>query len=115
MTLHSCGSVSDAIPDIIEAGFDCLNPVQISAAKMSPEYLKKNFGNDITFWGGGINTQETLCKGTPQQVRDETKRNIDIFAPGGGFVFSPVHNIQEDVPIENFIAMWETFQDNCKY
>jgi uroporphyrinogen decarboxylase len=115
MTLHSCGSVSDAIPYYVEAGFDCLNPVQISAAKMSPEYLKSTYGKDLTFWGGGINTQKTLCNGTPEEVREETKRNIDIFAPGGGFVFSPVHNIQDDVPIENFIAMWETFQDNCKY
>jgi uroporphyrinogen decarboxylase len=115
MTLHSCGSVSDALPDIIEAGFDCLNPVQISAARMSPEYLKSKYGKEITFWGGGINTQDALPKGTPERVREETKRNIETFAPGGGFVFSAVHNIQDDVPIENFIAMWETYKDNCKY
>ena len=114
-TLHTCGSVYDIIPDIIDAGYDCLNPVQIAAANMEPDRLKKEFGNDIVFWGGGINTQATLPHGTPQQVRDETLRNIDTFAPGGGFVFSPVHNIQDDVPIENFMAMWETFQDNCKY
>lgn len=115
MTLHSCGSVAAAIPDIIEAGFEILNPVQITAADMGPEHLKKNFGKDITFWGGGINTQFTLPNGTPEQVREETKRNIEAFAPGGGFVFSSVHNVQDDVPIENFIAMWETFQANCKY
>ena len=115
MTLHSCGSVSPVIPDFVEAGFDCLNPVQISAAKMAPEFLKNTYGDSISFWGGGINTQATLPNGTPEQVREETKRNIDIFAPGGGFVFSAVHNIQDDVPIENFMAMWETFQDNCKY
>jgi len=115
MTLHTCGSVEAVIPDIIEAGFDCLNPVQISAANMSPEHLKKTYGKDIVFWGGGINTQSTLPNGTPEQVREETKRNIDIFARDGGFVFSTVHNVQDDVPIENFIAMWETFQDNCKY
>lgn len=114
-TLHTCGSVTAVIPDIIEAGYDCLNPVQIAAANMEPDRLKKRFGSQITFWGGGINTQATLPNGTPEQVREETKRNMDIFAPGGGFVFSPVHNIQDDVPIENFIAMWETFQDNCKY
>ena len=114
-TLHTCGSVYQVIPDIIEAGYDCLNPVQIAAANMEPERLKREFGKDITFWGGGINTQATLPLGTPEQVRDETKRNLDIFAPGGGYVFSPVHNIQDDVPVENFIAMWETFQDNCKY
>lgn len=114
-TLHTCGSVYDVIPDIIAAGYDCLNPVQIAAAKMDPVTLKKEFGNDLVFWGGGINTQATLPNGTPQQCRDETKRLIDTFGPGGGFVFSPVHNIQDDVPIENFMAMWETFQDNCKY
>lgn len=115
MTLHSCGSVEASIPDIIEAGFDCLNPVQISAANMSPEHLKKTYGKDITFWGGGINTQSTLPNGTPEQVREETKRNIDAFARDGGFVFATVHNVQDDVPIENFIAMWETFQDHCRY
>lgn len=115
MTLHSCGSVEASIPDIIEAGFDCLNPVQISAANMSPEHLKKSYGKDITFWGGGINTQSTLPNGTPEQVREETKRNIDAFARDGGFVFATVHNVQDDVPIENFIAMWETFQDHCRY
>lgn len=115
ITLHSCGSVEAAIPDIIKAGFDILNPVQISAANMSPEHLKKEFGKDIVFWGGGINTQSTLPNGTPEQVREETKRNIDAFAKDGGFVFSTVHNVQDDVPIENFIAMWETFKDHCKY
>ncbi|MDR1320214.1 MAG: uroporphyrinogen decarboxylase [Gracilibacteraceae bacterium] len=115
MTLHSCGSVEAVIPDIIEAGFDCLNPVQISAHNMSPQHLKKTYGKDIVFWGGGINTQFTLPNGTPEQVREETKRNMDLFARDGGFVFSTVHNVQDDVPIENFIAMWETFQDNCKY
>jgi len=115
MTLHTCGSVEAVIPDIIEAGFDCLNPVQISAANMGPEHLKKTYGKDIVFWGGGINTQSTLPNGTPEQVREETKRNMDIFGKDGGFVFSTVHNVQDDVPIENFIAMWETFQDNCKY
>lgn len=113
--LHTCGSVYDVIPDIIESGYDCLNPVQITAAKMEPDRLKKEFGKDITFWGGGINTQGTLPRGTVQEVKDETKRNIDSFAPGGGFIFSPIHNIQDDVPIENFMAMWETFQENCKY
>jgi len=113
--LHTCGSVYDIIPDIIGAGYDILNPVQITAMNMEPERLKREFGKQLTFWGGGINTQSTLPNGTPQQVRDETKRLIDIFAPGGGFVFSTVHNVQDDVPIENFMAMWETFQDNCKY
>lgn len=115
ITLHTCGSVEAVIPDIIEAGFDILNPVQIAAANMDPKHLKKTFGKDIVFWGGGINTQHTLPHGTPEQVREEVKRNIDAFAQDGGFVFSTIHNVQDDVPIENFIAMWETFQDNCKY
>lgn len=114
-TIHTCGSVYEVIGDLIEIGYDCLNPVQIAAENMDGVRLKKEFGKDITFWGGGINTQATLPNGTPEQVREETKRNIETFAPGGGFVFSPVHNIQDDVPIENFIAMWETFKDNCKY
>lgn len=114
-TLHTCGSVYDIIPDIIEMGYDCLNPVQITCAKMDPTTLKREFGDQITFWGGGIGTQHTLPMGTVQEVKEETKRNIDAFAPGGGFIFSPVHNIQQDVPIENFMAMWETFQENCTY
>ena len=114
-TLHCCGSCYTVIPDIIECGYDCLNPVQIAAANMEPAKLKAAFGKDITFWGGGINTQSTLPYGTPDQVREETKRNIETFAPGGGYVFSTIHTVQADVPVENFIAMWETFQDNCKY
>jgi uroporphyrinogen decarboxylase len=114
-TIHTCGSVYHIIPDLIEAGYDVLNPVQIAAANMEAPRLKKEVGKDITFWGGGINTQATLPNGTPEQVREETKRLIDAFAPGGGFVFATVHNVQDDVPIENFIAMWETFQKNCKY
>ena len=115
MTLHSCGSVSDAIPDIIEAGFDCLNPVQISAAKMSPEYLKRNFGNDITFWVVE-STPRKPCVRVHHSKYGMKPNAISIFLLRGGALCSlPVHNIQEDVPIENFIAMWETFQDNCKY
>ncbi|HWI54713.1 MAG TPA: uroporphyrinogen decarboxylase family protein [Desulfobacteria bacterium] len=115
ITLHSCGSVTAALPDIINAGYDILNPVQIAAADMGPDLLKSRFGKDIVFWGGGINTQSTLPNGTPEQVREETKRNIEAFRKDGGFVFSTVHNVQDDVPIENFIAMWETFKENCKY
>ena len=115
MTLHTCGSVYHVISDIIEAGYDCLNPVQISAANMERERLKKEFGNDLVFWGGGMDTQHVLPHGTPEEVREETLRAMEVFGEGGGFVFSPVHNIQDDVPIENFITMWETFQENCKY
>lgn len=105
---HSDGAIRELIPDLIEMGVDILNPVQFTAAGMSPEELKQEFGRDLVFWGGGVDTQETLPKGNPQTVRDEVKRNIDILAPGGGFVFAAVHNIQSDVPPENFWAMWET-------
>ncbi len=113
--LHSCGAISEIIPDLIEAGVDALNPVQVSAWGMDRAKLKKNFGKDITFWGGGCDTQKTLNTGTPQQVKDEVKEALDTFAPGGGYVFSMVHNVQADVPVENFMAMWEAYQDYCKY
>ena len=113
--LHSCGSIRPIIPDLIDAGVDILNPVQFTAKDMELKGLKKDFGRDITFWGGGIDTQSTLNKGAPQQVSDEVKRIIDVMAPGGGFVFAPVHNVQEDVPPENFWAMWETWEKYSKY
>lgn len=105
--LHSCGSIYPLIGGLIEAGFDVINPVQISAHNMEPERLKKEFGRDITFWGGGCNTQKVLPRGTPQEIRDHVRRNIDILAPGGGFVFNQVHNILSEVPPENIIAMYE--------
>ena len=111
--LHCCGSIRPIIPDLIDAGVDILNPVQFTAKNMELKGLKKDFGKDITFWGGGVDTQSTLNNGTPQQVRDEVKRIIDIMAPGGGFVFAPVHNVQEDVSPENFWAMWETWNECC--
>jgi uroporphyrinogen decarboxylase len=108
--LHSCGSIRPIIPDLIDAGVDILNPVQFTARNMELTGLKKDFGKDVTFWGGGVDTQSTLNKATPQQVKDEVHRIIDIMAPGGGFVFAPVHNVQEDVPPENFWAMWEALK-----
>jgi uroporphyrinogen decarboxylase len=108
---HSCGSVYHIIPDLIEVGVDILNPVQVSAAFMDTAKLKKEFGRDITFWGGGVDTQQVLPHGTPQEVRDEVRRRIDDLAPGGGFVFATVHNIQDDVPVENIIALWETLRE----
>lgn len=113
--MHSCGAIREVIPDLIEAGVDILNPVQFTAAGMDLKGLKKDFGDVLTFWGGGVDTQSTLNNGTPQQVADELKRIIDIMAPGGGFVFTPVHNIQDDVPPENFWAMWDTLQEYGKY
>lgn len=112
---HSCGAVKEIIPDLIECGIDILNPVQVSAKGMDSKELKKLYGNDLTFWGGGADTQIILPSGTPEQVRDEVKRRIDDFAPGGGFIFNTVHNIQADVSPENIIAMWETLQEYGKY
>jgi len=105
--LHSCGSVYDFIPDLIEMGVDILNPVQVTAANMDSAKLKAEFGKDLVFWGGGCDTQTILPLGTPAQVREEVARRIDDLAPGGGFVFAQVHNIQPDVPPENMVAMWE--------
>jgi uroporphyrinogen decarboxylase len=105
--LHSCGSLYKLLPDLIEAGFDVINPVQISAADMEPEKLKREFGKDITFWGGGCDTQHILAQGTPQEVKDNVRRNIDALAPGGGFVFCQVHNILSEVPPANVVAMYE--------
>lgn len=113
--MHSCGAIRPLIPDLIEAGVDILNPVQFTAAGMDLAGLKRDFGDVLTFWGGGVDTQSTLNHGTPEQVTDEVRRIIDIMAPGGGFVFAPVHNIQDDVPPVNFWAMWDTLQEHGKY
>ena len=110
VSLHSCGAVREFIPDLIEIGIDILNPVQVSAAGMDTKSLKRDFGKDIVFWGGGVDTQHVLPRGTPAEVADEVKRRIDDLAPGGGFVFAAVHNIQADVPPENIIAMVEAFR-----
>ncbi len=108
---HCCGAVAELIPDLIESGIDILNPVQVNAAGMDTKELKRRFGRDLTFHGGGVDTQHVLPRGTPQQVRDEVKRRIDDLAPGGGFIFSPVHNVQADVSPENYMAMWEALQE----
>jgi uroporphyrinogen decarboxylase len=105
---HSCGATRDLIPDLIDLGFDILNPVQVSARGMDTKQLKADFGKDIVFWGGGVDTQRVLPFGTPDEVRDEVKRRIDDLAPGGGFVFAAVHNIQAFVPPENVVAAFET-------
>lgn len=113
--LHSDGSLYDILPDLIEMGIDILNPVQVSAANMDSAKLKKEFGDAISFWGGAADPQNVLAQGTPEKVRDEVKRRIHDFAPGGGYVFASIHNIQADVPPENFMAMWETLQENKNY
>ena len=104
---HSCGAIQPLIPLLIEAGFDILNPVQISAKGMEPEKLKQTYGDKVTFWGGGINTQSTLPNKSPDEVRDEVKRLVSIFGKDGGFVFNTIHNVQANVPVENFLAMIE--------
>lgn len=109
--LHCCGGIYELIPELIEAGFEILNPVQINAVNMEPERLKKEFGSELTFWGGGCNTQSILNRATPQQVKDHVRHNLEIFSAGGGYVFNSIHNIMPDVPPENIMAMFETVQE----
>jgi len=113
--LHTCGSIYKLIPDLIEVGVDILNPVQISAADMDPARLKREFGQDVTFWGGGADTQHVLPNATPEEVRQHVRELIEIFAPGGGYVFCQVHNIQANVPPENVVAMFETALEFGRY
>jgi len=108
---HSDGNVRPIIPDFIEMGVDILNPVQGTAVNMNPLELKQEYGRDLIFWGGGVDTQGTLPNGTPQEVKEDVRRNIEALAPGGGYVFNTVHNIQADVPPENILAMWEALQE----
>jgi uroporphyrinogen decarboxylase len=112
---HSCGAIRGIIPDLIEVGIDIINPVQVSATGMESSALKRDFGDEMTFWGGLVDTQGAFTDGTPQQVRDEVRRRIDDFGPGGGFVAAAVHNIQANVPPENIMAMWETLQEYGQY
>jgi uroporphyrinogen decarboxylase len=112
---HSCGAIRPLLPDLIEAGIDILNPVQVSAKGMDSAELKKEFGKDLTFWGGGVDVQGVYGTGTPEQVREDVKRRIEDLGPGGGFIFATVHNTQANVPPENFMAMWETLQEYGAY
>ena len=112
--LHCCGGIYDLIPGIIDAGCDLLNPVQISARGMDPERLKREFGSQLCFWGGGCDTQTVLPFASPEEVYEHTRRNIEIFSPGSGFVFTQVHNIQAGVPVENIMAMVQAVQDSQK-
>jgi len=108
---HSCGAVEPLIREFIECGFDILNPVQINAAGMDPVKLKREYGNDIVFWGGGVDTQKVLAFGSPGEVRNQVIENCRIFGKGGGFVFNTVHNIQANVPVENIVEMIETLKE----
>ncbi len=112
---HSCGAISPIIGTLIECGIDILNPVQTTAVGMDPARLKAEFGEAITFWGGGIDTQSVLPYGSTEEVRAQVRERMQIFGPGGGFVFTPVHNIQEQVPVEHLLAMYETVQEYGQY
>lgn len=109
--IHSCGSIIALLPDIVDAGFDAVNPVQCSAAGMDPPALKERFGDKLTFWGGGVDTQKTLPFGTPDDVRREVRERIEVFGAGGGLVFNTVHNVQAGVPTENLVALYETVRE----
>ncbi len=113
--LHTDGAVAPLIPDFIEMGVDALNPVQVSAAGMDTHALKTSFGREIAFWGGGCDSQQVLPFGTPEDVRDEVHRRIDDLAGGGGFIFSPIHNIQAGVPVRNVLALFEAAAQYGRY
>jgi hypothetical protein len=113
--IHTCGSVRALIPDFIDAGFDIFNPVQCSAAYMAPEELKKEYGDRVTFWGGGVDTQKTLPFGTVEDVRKEVSSRLKIFGKGGGYIFNTIHNVQAGVPIENVLALYETVRNCGRY
>jgi hypothetical protein len=113
--IHSCGSVEPLINEFIEAGFDVLNPVQTTAADMDPLALKNKYGDKISFWGGGVDTQGTLPFGTPEEVREQVAERIRVLSPGGGFVLNTVHNVQPRIPVENVRAMYETVRDYGSY
>lgn len=108
---HSCGAVAKFVPSFIECGFDILNPVQCSAAGMDPDTLKRTYGGDIVFWGGGVDTQQVLPFGTQAEVREQVLRRCEVFARGGGFVFNAIHNVQAATPVENIVAMLDAVRE----
>lgn len=114
--MHSCGAVSELIPDIIEIGVEILNPVQVSAAGMgNTAELKRRYGKNLAFWGGVCDSQRVLPFGTLAEIQEETRRRISDLAPGGGFVFAPIHNIQDDVPGEKTLALYRTALEHGRY
>ena len=112
---HTCGACREYLPDLIENGVQVINPVQIGAKGMEPAGLKRDFGERLCFWGGAVDSQNTLPRGTPAQVRDEVRRNLAAFMPGGGYVFNNVHNIQAGVPPENVLAMYDAAWEWGRY
>ena len=113
--LHSCGSIYQLLPHLIEAGVDIINPVHINAKDMEPEKLKREFGDEVVFWGGGCDTQKVLPKGTVEEVREDVQKNLETLAPGGGFVFTPVHNVQPDVKPKNIEAVYKAAREFGNY
>jgi uroporphyrinogen decarboxylase len=111
VSLHCCGGVYPLLPDLIEAGLDAINPVQFTCSDMQVDRLKREFGKDLTFWGGGCDTRRILPTGTPEEVRKHVKEQVSILAPDGGYVFQQVHNILADVPAENVKAMFEAVRE----
>ena len=109
--LHCCGGVRELLPDLIDAGLDAINPVQISCKGMDARELKAQFGDKLTFWGGGCDTHQVLSRGTPEEVRRHVRQQVAILSPGGGFVFQQVHNVLADVPPENVIAMFDAVNE----
>jgi len=117
LAYHCCGSIVKLLDDFVEMGVDVLNPVQCSAVGMDPEFLKTTYGDKLVFWGGAIDTQQTLAHGTPEQVREEALERLRIFSPGGGFIYNAIHNIQHATPAENIVAFFESakdFNDACE-
>lgn len=112
---HTCGSVTRLIPDLIDNGINILNPVQISAVNMDPQQLKDAYGEKLVFWGGGVDTQHVLSCGTPEEVRQDVKKNVEVLKAGGGYVFNSVHNIQAGVPAENIVAMFDAAREFGAY
>jgi uroporphyrinogen decarboxylase len=109
--LHCCGGVRELLPDLIDAGLDAINPVQITCAGMDAAGLKRDFGRDLTFWGGGCDTRDILPLGSPEKIREHVLRQLEIMSPGGGYVFQQVHNIMADVPPENILAMFDAVRE----
>lgn len=108
---HTCGSIVNLLDDLVDAGVDILNPVQCSARGMDPKMLKDKYGHKLVFWGGGIDTQQVLPFGTPDEVRKQVRERLKVFSRDGGFVFNTIHNIVGKTPVENLIAMYETLQE----
>jgi len=113
--IHTDGALMPLMPHFVAAGFDILNPVQFTAKGMEPETVKAKFGENLTLWGAGVDTQKVLPFGTPDEVRAQVRENIRVFAPGGGFVFGTVHNVQPPTPVENLLAMYETVAEMRAY